>query len=97
MSDFLSPDCRDNNHIKCDGTAWDTEQDHLCECFCQCHQDHGQGALDPGPPWQLLGTTESGFRVFTAPAGVAIPGLQQVANETGKPERIIQAPRISDR
>ena len=90
MSTYLSPDCRDGNCIKCDGTAWDLEQDQVTHCAHDCHQDHGHEAaaeaatFDPGPPWKLLGTTESGFRVFTAPAGVAIPG-------TGNP------PRISER
>lgn len=39
MSPLLSPDCRDNNHTKCDGVAWDLEDDmaSACECDCQCN------------------------------------------------------------
>jgi hypothetical protein len=69
MSTYLSPDCRDGNCVKCDGNAWDREADQLTACACKHHQDHGQAAFDPGPPWKLLGTTTSGFRVFTAPVG----------------------------
>ncbi|URC18088.1 hypothetical protein QEO76_gp49 [Arthrobacter phage Cole] len=39
MSGLLSPDCRDGNHTKCDGVAWDLELDgpSACECDCQCN------------------------------------------------------------
>ncbi|AZS11744.1 hypothetical protein HOU96_gp46 [Arthrobacter phage Maja] len=39
MKPLLSPDCRDNNHSKCDGVAWDLEIDmaSACECDCQCN------------------------------------------------------------
>ncbi len=42
---LYSPDCRDENHGKCDGVAWDLELDipSACECDCQCN---GKGALN---------------------------------------------------
>lgn len=100
----LSPDCRDGNCSKCDGNAWDMLRDKLTACECKHHQDHGtttdpaEQALDPGPPWKLLGTTTSGFRVFTAPAHTELPnGPATVTNDTGRPEYISPPPRISDR
>jgi hypothetical protein len=30
----LSPDCRDGNHSKCDGVAWDIEADRTTFCLC---------------------------------------------------------------
>lgn len=33
----LSPDCRDGNHHKCDGQAWDDTEDALVSCGCACH------------------------------------------------------------
>lgn len=33
----LSPDCRDDNHRKCDGRAWDDDTDALASCGCTCH------------------------------------------------------------
>lgn len=30
----LSPDCRDGNHQKCDGVAWDEEKDDFTTCKC---------------------------------------------------------------
>jgi hypothetical protein len=65
----LSPDCRDGNCAKCDGNAWDPDKDQITACQCKHHQDHETAALDPGPPWQLVGITPSGFKVFTAPTG----------------------------
>lgn len=35
---FLSPDCRDGNDRKCDGQAWDGNNDEPTECGCDCHQ-----------------------------------------------------------
>lgn len=32
-----SPDCRDENHQKCDGVAWDLMADQPCHCGCPCH------------------------------------------------------------
>jgi hypothetical protein len=32
-----SPDCRDGNHQKCDGAAWDLNTDALAPCGCVCH------------------------------------------------------------
>lgn len=32
-----SPDCRDSNHRKCDGQAWDDTTDALASCGCTCH------------------------------------------------------------
>lgn len=36
----LSPDCRDGNHGKCDGVAWNLETDapDFCQCSCGCGQ-----------------------------------------------------------
>ncbi|WP_269067358.1 hypothetical protein [Brevibacterium sp. CCUG 69071] len=34
-----SPDCRDDNHRKCDGQAWDDDTDALASCGCTCHFD----------------------------------------------------------
>lgn len=31
---WFSPDCRDSNHQKCDGIAWDLDEDALCDCGC---------------------------------------------------------------
>lgn len=31
----LSPDCRDGNHHKCNGIAWDDAADLAVECNCQ--------------------------------------------------------------
>lgn len=33
----LSPDCRDQNHQKCDGIAWDEEADDFGVCACSHH------------------------------------------------------------
>jgi hypothetical protein len=30
----LSPDCRDGNHGKCDGLAWDLDLDETVPCEC---------------------------------------------------------------
>lgn len=39
MSELLSPDCRDGNHGKCDGVAWDEEKDEPTGCTCkECDQ-----------------------------------------------------------
>ena len=35
VSGPLSPDCRDGNHHKCDGTAWDIERDEPTGCTCK--------------------------------------------------------------
>ena len=35
---FLSPDCRDSQHHKCDLQAWDGNNDEPTECGCDCHQ-----------------------------------------------------------
>ena len=32
-----SPDCRDENHQKCDGVAWDLLRDQPTDCGCACH------------------------------------------------------------
>lgn len=44
MSSVVSPDCRDQNHQKCPGDAWDEAHDHGTECQCACH---GQQPDDP--------------------------------------------------
>lgn len=31
---ILSPDCRDGNHQKCNGVAWDLEADEPTQCRC---------------------------------------------------------------
>lgn len=39
VSDMLSnvsPDCRDGNHGKCFGTAWDLSIDEATACDCEC-------------------------------------------------------------
>jgi hypothetical protein len=33
----MSPDCRDGNHQKCDGTAWDDDADEETTCECPHH------------------------------------------------------------
>ncbi|MEV8180310.1 hypothetical protein [Specibacter sp. NPDC078692] len=33
----IGPDCRDANHHKCRGDAWDEAHDHITECQCSCH------------------------------------------------------------
>lgn len=37
-----SPDCRDGNHQKCDGVAWDMVLDALAGCRCSCHSRPAQ-------------------------------------------------------
>jgi hypothetical protein len=43
VSALLSPDCRDGNHFKCDGVAWNLQTDEpgQCECDGNC--------ADPAP------------------------------------------------
>lgn len=36
---LLSPDCRDGNHQKCDGTAWSLELDDRVQCDDGCHEE----------------------------------------------------------
>ena len=36
---IVSPDCRDLNHQKCTGDAWDEAHDHITECQCSCHAE----------------------------------------------------------
>ncbi len=31
---WISPDCRDGNHRKCDGQAWDVDADDVTGCGC---------------------------------------------------------------
>lgn len=31
---WISPDCRDGNHRKCNGEAWDEDADDLTDCQC---------------------------------------------------------------
>ena len=33
----VSPDCRDGNHQKCDGVAWDMMRDQPTDCGDSCH------------------------------------------------------------
>jgi hypothetical protein len=37
MTTWLSPDCRDENHQKCDRIAWDEDKDDGTDCGCDCH------------------------------------------------------------
>ena len=37
---LLSPDCRDGNHGKCDGVAWDLEGDKPSNCNCATSSLH---------------------------------------------------------
>jgi hypothetical protein len=39
MTTWLSPDCRDGNHQKCDRVAWDEEEDDGTDCGCECHEE----------------------------------------------------------
>ena len=36
---ILSPDCRDENCIKCPGDALDLEADEIVPCQCHHHQE----------------------------------------------------------
>lgn len=45
MSAIVSPDCRDQNHQKCPGDAWDESHDHATECQCACHANGDYPAL----------------------------------------------------
>lgn len=45
---WLSPDCRDENHRKCNGVAWDDAADAPTECQCR-DLTHG-AAGDPHQP-----------------------------------------------
>lgn len=40
---FLSPDCRDSQHHKCDLQAWDDIDDVLTDCWCECHGEDADG------------------------------------------------------
>lgn len=33
-----SPDCRDENHRKCDSVAWNLDTDAPDACGCACHE-----------------------------------------------------------
>lgn len=39
----ISPDCRDNNHQKCDTVAWDIEADMPVSCECTDCTHYGEG------------------------------------------------------
>ncbi|MBO9704775.1 MAG: hypothetical protein J7474_04580, partial [Arthrobacter sp.] len=39
----VSPDCRDANHHKCYGTAFDEQHDVVRDCACTCHDEHPVG------------------------------------------------------
>lgn len=40
--DKMNPDCRDEKHQSCSGSAWDEEKDELTGCLCPCHvEEHG--------------------------------------------------------
>jgi len=39
----VSPDCRDKNHTKCDGVAWDEQRDEPTACQCR---DLTHGSID---------------------------------------------------
>lgn len=36
---WLGPDCRDENHQKCDLQAWDDINDVPTDCECDCHEE----------------------------------------------------------
>lgn len=36
---ITSPDCRDANHHKCYGGAWNEAEDRPVDCQCSCHGD----------------------------------------------------------
>ena len=38
----VSPDCRDRNHQKCYGSAWNAAEDRPVECRCVCHLEGDQ-------------------------------------------------------
>lgn len=42
---YKSPDCRDGNHQKCDGIAWDMVRDESTWCGCQ-ECGHALGEYD---------------------------------------------------
>lgn len=54
MTDWISPDCRDGNHRKCNGEAWDEDADDLTDCQCPgclCHVAPDPHSRRPvGPP-----------------------------------------------
>lgn len=35
----VSPDCREANHHKCYGSAFDEQADRITACDCYCHND----------------------------------------------------------
>jgi hypothetical protein len=39
MDMVLSPDCRDGNHTKCPGRAWNLILDDEVDCDCGCHDE----------------------------------------------------------
>lgn len=48
---WLSPDCRDNNHQKCDGLAWDDELDETTACHCTDCDCYDRNWDDPFKTW----------------------------------------------
>lgn len=43
-----SPDCRDGNCYKCNGSAWDLAADQTTECGCDCHHDAAAAMIAQG-------------------------------------------------
>lgn len=33
----MNPECKQDKHSNCDGTAWDDDTDALATCRCTCH------------------------------------------------------------
>lgn len=58
---FLSPDCRDSQHHKCDMQAWDEIDDVLTDCRCDCHRTGLKVIGETGPE---LHTMRGGERVY---------------------------------
>jgi hypothetical protein len=61
MAVDVSPDCRDDNHGKCQGYGWDLEFDAMDTCPCTCHPDTPKcGQLHELPGLAYLGKCLAG-------------------------------------
>jgi hypothetical protein len=62
MTTWLSPDCRDGNHQKCDRAAWDEDKDDGTECGCDCHSEVDDHPKDYLQCWKnVRGATYKGW------------------------------------
>lgn len=68
-----SPDCRDSNHGKCMGAAWDLDRDCQTSCKCPCHRGATQGGIEAEAE-RLYGPAPTGDEDPHASQAVPDPG-----------------------